>query len=128
MPDNAVTVIGNLTREPELRFTPQGMPQATFGIAVNRRTLNQQTQEWDESTSFFDVVCFGDLATNVSESLSKGARVLVAGRLEQRSWETCEGEKRSKIEIVAEEAGPSLRWATAKVTRAERRETKKPAS
>ncbi len=128
MPDNAVTVIGNLTREPELRFTPQGMPQATFGIAVNRRTLNQQTQEWEESTSFFDVVCFGDLATNVSESLSKGARVLVAGRLEQRSWETREGEKRSKIEIVAEEAGPSLRWATAKVTRAERRETKKPAS
>jgi single-strand DNA-binding protein len=118
---NSITVIGNITRDPEMRFTPSGQPTATFGVAVNRRWQNRQTQEWEEATSFFDVVCWRDLAENVSESLQKGARVIVSGRLEQRSWETPDGDKRSKVEIVADEIGPSLRWATAQVTKADRR-------
>jgi single-strand DNA-binding protein len=119
---NNVTVVGNLTRDPELRFTPSGQSNASFGVAVNRRWQNRQNQEWEEATSFFNVVCWGTLADNVSESLSKGSRVLVTGRLEQRSWETQEGEKRSVVEIVADEVAPSLRWATAKVERNERRD------
>jgi single-strand DNA-binding protein len=118
---NSVHVVGNITRDPELRFTPTGQARASFGLAVNRRWQNRQTQEWEEATSFFDVTCWGDLGDNVSESLSKGARVLVIGRLEQRSWETDQGEKRSKVEIIADEVGPSLRWATAQVTKTDRK-------
>jgi len=118
---NTVTLIGNMTKEAELRFTSQGQAQPTFSIAVNRRRLNQQTQDWEESTSFFDVVCWRELAENVAESLRKGSRVIVTGRLEQRSWETQEGDKRSRIQVVAEEVGPSLRWATAEVAKSERR-------
>ena len=121
MPGNNVTLIGNITRDPELRFTPSGQATATFGLAVNRRWQNRQTQEWEEATSFFDVTCWGDLGDNVSESLTKGARVLVIGRLDQRSWETDQGEKRSKVEIIADEVGPSLRWATAQVTKTDRK-------
>lgn len=119
--DTVITVIGNLTSDPELRFTPSGQATASFGVAVNRRWQNRQTQEWEEATSFFDVVCWRDLADNVSESLTKGARVIVSGRLEQRSWEGQDGEKRSKVEIIADEVGPSLRWATAQVTKTDRR-------
>ena len=119
--DNTVTVVGNATRDPELRFTPSGQAVATFGIAVNRRWQNRQTQEWEEKVSFFDVTCWAQMAENVAESVTKGTRVLVSGRLEQRSWETNDGEKRSKVEIVADEIGPSLRFATAGVTKNERR-------
>jgi single-strand DNA-binding protein len=118
---NSVTLVGNITRDPELRFTPSGQATVTFGLAVNRRWQNRQTQEWEEATSFFDVVCWREMAENASESLARGSRVIVVGRLEQRSWETPEGEKRSKIEVVADEIGPSLRWATASVTKNERR-------
>jgi len=116
-----VTLIGNITRDPELRYTAGGQAIATFGIAVNRRWQNRQTQAWEESTSFFDVVCWGDLGTNVADSLGKGDRVIVTGRLEQRSWETQDGEKRSKIEVVADEVGPSVRWATARPEKTDRR-------
>ena len=118
--DNTVTVTGNATREPELRFTPSGQAVASFGIAVNRRWQNRQTQEWEESVSFFDVTCWSTLAENVAESVAKGTRVTVAGRLDQRSWETQEGDKRSKVEIVADDVAVSLRWATADVMRNER--------
>jgi len=118
---NTVTVVGNITRDPELRFTPSGQATASFGLAVNRRWMNRQTQEWEESTSFFDVVCWQQMAENASESLAKGSRVIVTGRLDQRSWETPDGDKRSKVEIVADEIGPSLRWATASITKNERR-------
>ena len=121
MPGNTVTLIGNITRDPELRFTPSGQATATFGLAVNRRWQNRQTNEWEEATSFFDVVCWREMAENASESLSRGARVIVTGRLEQRSWESQEGEKRSKIEVIADEIGPSLRWATAEVKKNDRR-------
>ena len=119
--DNSVILVGNITRDPELRFTNTGQPTASFGLAVNRRWQNRQTQEWEEATSFFDVVCWREMAENVSETLTRGSRVMVAGRLEQRSWETQEGDKRSKVEVVADEIGPSLRWATAQITKNERR-------
>ena len=119
--DNSVTLVGNATRDPEMRFTPSGQATATFGIAVNRRWQNQQTKEWEEATSFFDVVAWREMAENVSETIVKGARVIVSGRLEQRSWETPEGDKRSKIEVVADEVGPSLRWATAVITKNEKK-------
>jgi single-strand DNA-binding protein len=118
---NHISIVGNLTRDPELRFTPSGQATATFGVAVNRRWQNRQTQEWEEATSFFDVVSWGQLAENIAQSLTRGARVVVSGRLDQRSWENQEGEKRSKIEVTADEVGPSLRWATVTVTKNERR-------
>ena len=118
---NHVSIVGNLTRDPELRFTPTGQATATFGVAVNRRWQNRQTNEWEEATSFFDVVCWRELAENAAQSLTKGTRVLVSGRLDQRSWETSEREKRSKIEITADEVAPSLRYATVQITRNERR-------
>lgn len=118
--DNNVTLTGNITRDPELRFTPSGQAVATFGLAVNRRWQNRQTNEWEEQVSFFDVKCWAQMAENVSESLTRGSRVVVTGRLEQRSWETDQGDKRSKVEVVADEIAPSLRWATAQVTKNER--------
>jgi single-strand DNA-binding protein len=120
-PGNTVTIVGNATREPELRFTASGQAVATFGVAVNRRWQNRNN-EWEESTSFFDVTCWAQLAENVAESIPKGGRVVVTGRLDQRSWETQEGDKRSKVEIVADDVAPSLRWATAQITKNERRE------
>ena len=118
---NPVTIVGNLTRDPELRFTPTGQATATFGVAVNRRWQNRQTNEWEEATSFFDVVCWREMAENAAQSLTKGSRVIVTGRLDQRSWETPEHERRSKIEITADEVAPSLRFATVQITRNERR-------
>jgi single-strand DNA-binding protein len=123
--ENTVTLIGNITRDPELRYTPSGQPRTAFGLAVNRRWQNRDSGEWEESASFFDVVCWSEMAENVGGSLAKGQRVIVTGRLEQRSWETQEGEKRSKIEVIADEIGPSLRWATAKVDKTERQAERK---
>src|ERR1700676_5046555 len=94
---NHVSIVGNLTRDPELRFTPTGRRRPRCGGALNRRWQNRQSQEWEEATSFFDVVCWGQLAENTAQSLTRGARVVVSGRLDQRSWENQEGEKRSKI-------------------------------
>lgn len=119
--DNTVTIVGNCTRDPELRFTPSGQAVANFGVAVNRRWQNRQTQEWEEATSFFDISCWQQLAENVAESVQKGTRVVITGRLDQRSWETQDGDKRSKVEIVADDVAPSLRWATAEITKNERR-------
>ena len=117
---NSVTVVGNLTRDPELRFTQSGQARAVLGIAVNRRWQNRSSGEWEEQVSFFNLVCWGDMAENVSESLARGSRVVVMGRLDQRSWDTPEGDKRSVVEINVEEIGLSLRWATAEVRRTER--------
>jgi single-strand DNA-binding protein len=118
---NNVTVIGNVTRDPELRFTPSAAAVATFGLAVNRRWQNRATSEWEEAVSFFDVTCWQQLAENVAESVQKGTRLIVTGRLDQRAWETQDGDKRSKVEIVADEVGPSLRYATASVVKNEKR-------
>jgi single-strand DNA-binding protein len=114
------TITGNLTRDPEIRYTREGQATTSFGVAVNRRWQNRETHEWEESTSFFDVVTWRELAENVALSLTKGMRVVVTGRLDQRSWETEEGDRRFKVEIVADEVGASLRFATADVHRVER--------
>jgi single-strand DNA-binding protein len=119
--DNTVTLVGNLTRDPELRFTQGGQAVASFGLAVNRRY--QQNGEWQEKVSFFNVTAWGQLGENAASSLQKGARIIVNGRLEQREYETREGEKRNVVEVVADEVGPSLRWATAQVERNDRRST-----
>ncbi len=115
MADSTVTIVGNLTRDPELRFTTGGKGIASFGVAVNRRW--QQGGEWQEKVSFFNVTAWDSLGENVAASLTKGSRVIVTGRLEQREYETKEGEKRNVVEIVADEIGPSLRWARAEVER-----------
>jgi single-strand DNA-binding protein len=119
MADSTVTVVGNLTRDPELRFTQGGRAICTLGLAVSRRY--QVNNEWQEQTSFFNAVAWAQLGENAAASLTKGMRVMVTGRLEQRSYDTSEGEKRSVVEIVADEIGPSLRWATAAVDRNDRR-------
>jgi single-strand DNA-binding protein len=116
--DNSVTLVGNLVDDPELRFTPSGVALAKLRFAVNRRY--QRNGEWQEDTSFFTGTCWRDMAENVAESLTKGTRVVLNGRLEQRSWETQDGDKRSVVEIQIDEIGPSLRWATASVTRTPR--------
>jgi single-strand DNA-binding protein len=116
---NSVTLVGNLVEDPELRFTASGVAMANIRIAVSRR-YRDRNDEWQEDTSFFGGTCWRDVAENVAESLTKGARVIITGRLKQRSWETNEGDKRSVVEIDIQEIGPSLRWATANVTRTPR--------
>lgn len=120
---NTITAVGNLTREPELRYTPSGAAVANFGIACNRRY--KKGDEWVEETSFFNVVAWRELGENCAASLEKGARVIVQGRLDQRSWEK-DGERQTTTEIVAEEIGPSLRWAQAQIERTEREKPAEP--
>ncbi len=119
MAANHVTLIGNLVDDPELRFTPSGVAMAKVRFAVNRR-WQDKAGAWQEDTSFFGGTLWREAAENAAESLQKGMRVIVTGRLEQRSWETPEGEKRSVVEVSIDEIGPSLRWATAAVTRSPR--------
>jgi single-strand DNA-binding protein len=116
--DNSVTLVGNLTKDPELRYTTGGRGVASFGLAVNRRY--QVNGEWQEQVSFFNVVAWGDLGENAAASLNKGNRIVVTGRLEQRSYETREGEKRNVTEVIADDLGPSLRWAQAQIERISR--------
>ena len=122
MADNTVTVVGNITRDPELKFLNSGQAAVRISIAVNRRWQNRQTQEWEERVSYFEVAGYGSMAENAANSLTKGTRVIVSGRLEQRSWETENGDKRSVVEINADEIAPSLRFATAVVPRTPRAE------
>ncbi|MBJ7290994.1 single-stranded DNA-binding protein [Williamsia sp.] len=119
--DTILTVIGNLTADPELRFTPSGAAVANFTVASTPRMFDRQTNEWkDGEALFMRCSIWRDAAENVAESLTKGARVIVSGRLKQRSYETREGEKRTVVELEVEEVGPSLKYATAKVNRASR--------
>jgi single-strand DNA-binding protein len=116
MASNSITVVGNLTRDPELRFTQSGKPTCTLGLAVNRRY--QVNGEWQDQTSFMNVVLWDQLAENAAASLSKGTRVLVSGRLDVREYEARDGSgKRQSVDIVADEIGPTLRWATVTVER-----------
>jgi single-strand DNA-binding protein len=114
-----VTIVGNLTRDPSLEYTPSGAAVAKMGVAVNRKWTGRDGKD-NEETSFFNVVAWQQLAENVAESLTVGTRVVVSGRLQSRSWETQEGQKRTAVEIVADEVAPSLRWATAAVTKTTR--------
>ena len=115
MADNTITLVGNLTSDPELRFTTTGRGVASFGIAVNRRY--QVNNEWQEQTSFFNVTAWGELGENAAASLTKGARIVVTGRLEQSEYTTSAGDKRTSLKDIADDLGPSLRWATATVER-----------
>ncbi len=119
--DTVITVIGNLTSDPELRFTPSGAAVANFTVASTPRTLDKQSGEWKDGEALF-LRCniWRQAAENVAESLTRGARVVVQGRLKQRSFETKEGEKRTVVELEVEEIGPSLRYATAKVNKVSR--------
>ena len=119
--DVTVTVVGNLTNDPELRFTPSGAAVASFTVASTPRILDKATNEWkDGDALFLRCSVWRQAAENVAESLTRGARVIVTGRLKQRSFETKEGEKRTVVELDVDEVGPSLRYATAKVTKASR--------
>lgn len=113
--DNTVTLVGNLTRDPELRYTTGGRGVTSFGLAVNRRW--QSNGEWQEAVSFFNVVAWAELGENAAASLTKGSRCMVTGRLEQRSYDNKEGQKVNITEVIADDLGPSLRWAQAQVER-----------
>ena len=116
--ETVITVIGNLTSDPELRFTPSGAAVANFTVASTPRTFDRQSQEWKDGEALF-LRCnvWRQAAENVAESLTRGSRVIVSGRLKQRSFETKEGEKRTVVELEVDEIGPSLRYATAEVTK-----------
>ena len=119
--ETVITVIGNLTNDPELRFTPNGAAVASFTVASTPRTFDRQSNEWkDGDTLFLRCTVWRQAAENVAESLHKGTRVVVQGRLKQRSFETREGEKRTVVELEADEVGVSLRSATAKVSKSSR--------
>jgi single-strand DNA-binding protein len=116
--ETVITVVGNLTADPELRFTPSGAPVANFTVASTPRTFDKNSNEWkDGDALFLNCAVWRQAAENVAESLTKGMRVIVQGRLRQRSYETREGEKRTVVELEVEEIGPALKYATAKVTR-----------
>lgn len=123
--DNPCTLIGNITEDPELRFTPSGKPVANFTVAVNSR-INEGGEWKDRLEGFFRCNAWGDMAENVAESLNKGARVVVAGKVQQRTWEDNDGNKRSSFEIAVTDVGPSLKWATATVTKANRKPAPNP--
>ncbi len=115
-----ITLVGNCTRDPEMKYSNSGMAVARFGLAVNYRKMNRNSNEWDEEVSFFDIVAFGQLGENVGDTISKGTRAIVVGRLQIRDWEGQDGKKGRSVEVIADEIGPSLRWATADIHRAER--------
>jgi single-strand DNA-binding protein len=119
--ETVITIIGNVTNDPELRFTPSGAAVANFTVASTPRTFDRQSNEWkDGDTLFMRCSVWRDAAENVAESLQRGTRVLVTGRLRSRSYETKEGEKRTVVELDVDEVGPSLRYATAKVNKTSR--------
>ena len=121
MADNVVSLTGNTTRDPELSFTAGGTAVAAFGLAINSRKKDTDGSWIDGDPQFFDIKAFGELAENIAESISKGTRVVINGRLNYSSWESKEGDKRSKVEVIADSIGADLRWATAQVTRTERK-------
>lgn len=116
--DNTVTLVGNVTRDPELRFTSAGTAVASFGVAWNQRAA--QGSQMEDKAHYFDITCWRELAENVAETVTRGMRVVVYGRLDWRSWEGQNGEKRSAVQIVADEVTPSLKWATAAVSKNDR--------
>jgi single-strand DNA-binding protein len=119
--DTQITIVGNLVDDPQLRYTPTGQAVANFRVASTPRRMNQQTNQWEDGESLFlSCTVWRQAAENVAESLQRGMRVIVQGRLRQRSYETREGEKRTVYEIDVDEAGPSLRSASAKVTKSQR--------
>jgi single-strand DNA-binding protein len=125
---NNIFLIGNLTKDPELRFTPNGTPVASFSIAVNRRFQNKQSGEWESEADFFNVAAWFKLAENVAESLGKGDRVIVSGRLSQENWDDKQGQKRTSYRIVANIVAPSLEFAVCRIEKNARAESQIPSS
>ena len=117
---NSITLVGNLTKEPDLKYTSNGTAALTMSVAVNRRWTSQKTGETSEVVAFFSVVTFGALAENVAESLKKGDRVVVNGRVDQRSWQDEDGGRHTSFEVVADEVATSLRFCTAALTKVQR--------
>jgi single-strand DNA-binding protein len=114
----SVTLTGRLTRDPDLKFSQAGKAVARFSVVTSRRVKDRDTNEWsDADTTFWDCVAFGELASNVADSLEKGTAVVVTGHAAQEEWTTKEGEKRKSMKVVAEDVAPSLRWASAKVAK-----------
>ncbi len=119
--ETVITIVGNLTADPELRFTPAGVAAARFTIASTPRTFDKNTNQWVDGTAvFLPCTAWRDLAEHVAESLTRGMRAIVTGRLVQHNWQTDQGEKRSRLQLEVDEIGPSLRFANAKVTKATR--------
>lgn len=118
-----VTLTGRLTRDPEMKFSANGKQVTRFSVVTSRRFKNQQSGEWeDRDTTFWECVAFGQLAENIAESLERGMSVIVTGSASSEEWEAKDGTKRRSMKVVAEDAAPSLRWASAKVAKAERRD------
>ena len=120
MADNSITVVGNVTRDPELKFLNSGQAAVRVSVAVNRRWQNRQTQEWEERVSYFEVVAYGATAENTANSITKGTRVVVSGRLEQRSWTGDDGRVRTRVELVADDIGTSLKFSPLETTNSSR--------
>ena len=120
MSDSTITVVGTLGRDPELKYTPGGQPKADWSMAVTRKWTDRQTGESKEQTSWVNIVAWGTLGENAAQSLAKGDRAIVTGRLEQRSYEK-DGERKERVEIVADGVGPELRFASCQVVRNERK-------
>lgn len=114
---NQVVLVANLTRDPELSFTASGMALAKLSVAHNHRWFNKKANDWEEKVNFFDCIIWGALAENVAETLEKGMRVVLTGRLDFQTWEDKDGNKRTKVEIVVDSIAPDLTFATAKVTK-----------
>jgi len=115
---NTATITGNLVRDPELRYTSSGQPVANFAVADNRRWQDRTSGEWQETTSYLDVVAWGPLGEHTAASIRKGDRVTVTGRIDQRNWENPDGERHSKLELVASDVAASVRFATLAITKA----------
>jgi single-strand DNA-binding protein len=120
MTDATVTITGNVTHAPELRYATTGAAYCVLAVAVTRRWQNKTTQQLEEHTSHFEVKCWAQMGENVAASIHQGDRVVIIGRLDQRAWETDQGDTRSVVDIVADDVAPSLRWATAALTPADR--------
>ncbi len=114
---NNITVVGNLVEDPELRYTQSGIAMANVRIAANRRYRARNSDDWQEETTWFRGTVWREMAEQIAESLHKGDRVIVTGRLQTNEWEDNQGQKRSSLDLVVDEIGPSLRWATAQVNR-----------
>lgn len=126
IPTTTTTIVGNLTRDPELRYTPNGTAVARFGVAVNTRRKDDSGTYVDADPQFYNVTTWRDLAVNVSESVEKGTRVVIVGHLSYRAWEDDDKNKRSAVEVVADAIGPDLTWATASVAKTNRRSVDEP--
>jgi len=119
MPESSTTIVGNITKQPEVHFANSGIAMCSFSVAVNKSKKNRDTGEWEKEVHFFDVISFGQLAQNVANTFQQGNRVILTGELQVRKYQGQDGTEKNKVEILAEEVGASINWATASITRNE---------